>query len=203
MPTPGKALPRPSPDVPAGRRPDGDTPRPPSLPWPDPQRLRELSLLLAMPADDSIPVLRAMGETLCWLKPVLAELESLPLERWQAEHTRLFLNGYPRVACPPFASAYRQGQMGGSAVGDLQGLYRRAGLQATDLPADYLGTLLECAAFLLESGDHDDLLKELWQDHLAPWLPRFACDLAAHAQLGLYAGLAQELQKLWALQDDG
>jgi len=153
-------------------------------------------MLLAMPEDGSLPVLREMVKAAPWLAGDLAELEVLPLEHWQAEYTRLFLNGYPKAACPPFESAYRQGQMGGAVKGDLQALYLRAGLQATEAPADYLGTMLECAAYLQESDGKAELLEELCREHLALWLPRFVRDLREHARLRLYRSLAAQLAAL-------
>ncbi|MCU7805574.1 MAG: molecular chaperone TorD family protein [Candidatus Thiodiazotropha sp. (ex Lucinoma annulata)] len=43
------------------------------------------------------------------------------------------------------------------------------------MPADYLGTQLECSAYLSESirPDRSKLLKQLWQDHLQRRLPSF------------------------------
>lgn len=172
----------------------------------DAAELRLLAVLLAMPESESLDGLRDMLPAAPWLAPAVAELERLPLEHWQAEHTRLFISGYPRTPCPPFESAYRQGQMGGTTASELQGFYGRAGLTATEVPADYLGTLLECAAYLTDlaqergEGGGDcpaaALLVELWGDHLKRWLPRFARDLAEHAGLLLYRGLGSRLARL-------
>lgn len=158
--------------------------------------LRTLAALLAVPDDDGLEVLRDLLPLAPWLGPAIAELEVTPLAEWQGEHTRLFVSGYPTTPCPPFESAYRQGQMGGGAAADLAILYRRAGLEATGAPADFLGTLLECAALLEEQGDPGHLLPELWSAHLLRWLPRFAQDLQTHSALQLYRLLGAELTRL-------
>ncbi len=163
----------------------------------DPDQLRILALVLAQPAEDGLDVLRDLLPWAPWLRACIAELETIPLEHWQAEHTRLFVNGWPRTVCPPFESAYRQGRMKGSSTGELAGLYRRAGLQATEAPVDYLGTMLECAAWLGGQEDGADLLGELEHEHLRRWVPRFACDLREGAALSLYRGLADRLEWLY------
>jgi len=148
-----------------------------------------------MPETDALNALRDMRPQAPWLASSLPELERMPLEHWQAEHTRLFVSAYPRLPCPPYESAYRQGTMAGISAGELADLYRRAGLQAMDVPADYLGTMLECAAYLKETG-RDDLLRELTEEHLALWVPRFARDLVDHAELDLYRALGWQIGAL-------
>ena len=180
----------------------------------DPSHLRRLAMLLAMPETGALEALREIADAEPWLAEPIAELESRPLEHWQAEHTRLFVNGYPRTPCPPFESAYRQGNMGGTAAQDLQGLYRRAGLESGAVPPDYLGTQLEFAAYLLdagpasgpEAGDADclagTLATELWSEHLCRWLPRFARDLHTQSEWMLYRGLGERLARLCPVDDE-
>jgi putative dimethyl sulfoxide reductase chaperone len=170
------------------------------LQTPDPNQLRIFAALLAMPEDDALAAVRDMQALTPWLEPCLPELERTPLEHWQAEHTQLFISGYPKTPCPPYQSAYLQGTMGGTAASDLAKLYRRAGLQATDVPADYLGTILECAAYLQEQG-MDDLLTELMEENLQRWGPNFARDLAKNAKLGLYRELGVQLGHLFPPPD--
>ncbi len=155
-----------------------------------------LAALLAVPEGDGLDALRDLQPFAPWLEPAIAELEGLSLGQWQGEHTRLFVSGYPTTPCPPFESSYRHGQMGGVAARELVSLYQRAGLQATGAPPDYLGTLLECAAYLEERGDPEGLLPELWGEHLLRWLPRFAQELEAESDLLLYRLLGAELARL-------
>jgi putative dimethyl sulfoxide reductase chaperone len=176
----------------------------------DPSHLRRLAMLLAMPETGALEALREIADQEPWLAEPIAELESLPLEHWQAEHTRLFVSGYPKTPCLPFESAYRQGNMGGTAALDLQGLYRRAGLEAGETPPDYLGTQLEFAAYLLDAGPGDGgtdcpagvLAAELWDEHLCRWLPRFARDLQVNAESKLYRGLGERLARLCPAVED-
>jgi TorA maturation chaperone TorD len=163
-----------------------------------PEQLRLLGGLLAGPADDSLALLQALADDHPWLKPGVDELAALPLDQWQGEHTRLFVNGYPKTVCPPFESAYRHGCMHGTATTELGDLYRRLGLTAGDIPADYLGAELEAATWLLEQPEAADpaLRDELWDNHLSVWLPRFAADLWAESKLRLYRDLGARLAAL-------
>ena len=163
-----------------------------------PETLRLLSGLLASPGSDSLAVLRELAGEHAWLGEPVAELEQTPLEEWQAEHGRLFISGHPKTVCPPFESAFLSGGMFGVVCDQLGDFYRRAGLQAEGAPPDYLGTLLECAAFLLEQpcGHSNELLQELWREHLAAWLPKIGPVLQQESRLLLYRQLGQQLAGL-------
>ena len=65
------------------------------------QELRMLAALLAHPESDALEALKDMLPAAPWLAEAIAELARIPLEHWQAEHTRLFVSGYPKTACPP------------------------------------------------------------------------------------------------------
>lgn len=162
-----------------------------------PDHLRLLSALLASPTADSLGLLHELEGEHDWLSGPLEELKNAGLAEWQAEHTRLFINGHPKTVCPPFESAFLRGGMFGVACDELTGFYQRAGLRAEDMPADYFGTQLECAAWLLEQQcDHSSaLLQELWDRHLAIWAPRFAATLQAESRLMLYRQLGQQLEE--------
>lgn len=167
----------------------------------NPNGLRTLATLLAMPEADAIDALRDMHDQAPWLESSLPELEQLPLEHWQAEYTRLFITAYPKIPCPPYGSAYRQGTMGGTVARELVQLYRRAGLQPTDIPSDYLGTMLECAAYLQDQG-MEALLEELVDGHMKPWVPRFARDLQNQTRLDLYRVLGKQIENLFPETSD-
>lgn len=156
-------------------------------------QLRILAALLAQPEDDALDALRDLLPSAPWLTDAIAELERTPLAHWQAEHTRLFVNGWPKTPCPPFESAYRHGHMGGAARADLESLYLRAGLRAIEAPADYLGTILECAALLAEQAGMEPLRRELEDDHIRRWVPRFSRDLQENGGLILYRTLGERI----------
>lgn len=161
---------------------------------PTPNLLRTLSWLLGMPDQDSLSAIEDLTQTYPWLQQAAEQLNTIPLAHWQAEHTRLFLSGYPKTVCPPFESAYRHGCMDGPARTELEHLYRQAGLAPMDAPADYLGTLLECAAYLCDKNvSHQTIALALWDEHLRIWLPRFCSDLIQHSRLALYRLLGEQL----------
>lgn len=160
------------------------------------QILQSLAMLLGMPERDSLLTLQEMLSEHDWLQPAVDELAEIPLEHWQAEHTRLFISGYPETPCAPFESIYRHGQMEGPACEELKKLYARAGLSPTDdFPADYLGTMLAFAAWLLEQGtpEADIQLQELQQKHFTCWLPEFSERLTRDARLQLYRSMGEKL----------
>jgi len=157
--------------------------------------LRVLAVLLAMPDTDALGALEMLAPEAPWLVEVMDELRDQPLDRWQGEHTRLFINGFPRTPCPPFESAYRHGHMKGTAAEELESLYARSGLESPELPADFLGVMLEYAAYLEEAEADASLRQELWQEHLDRWVLRFAEDLSAHTRLRLYRELAARLER--------
>jgi TorA maturation chaperone TorD len=133
-----------------------------------------------------------------WLKPAADELDLLGLERWQSEHRRLLGRGDAASLCPPYESAYLDGGQHSLRMKSLKCLYRRTGMVPFGAPADYLGTLLECAADLTsDAAARRDLWLELWQGHLASWVPRFCRDLRAHTRMILFRVVAERLATLF------
>lgn len=162
-----------------------------------PDTLQTLAWLLGMPDQDALASIEGLVARYPWLQPAVQQLKTLPLEAWRAEHTRLFINGFPTTVCPPFESAYRHGCMDGPARSELESLYRQIGLEPMHVPADYLGTLLECMAYLRELGTAgESMISVLWNKHLRLWLPRFCRDLIQHSQLVLYRALGEQLSAI-------
>ena len=154
---------------------------------------RFCAMALAEPDGESLDLLQEQPCQPLWLAAALRELSALPLDAWQGEHTRLFT--FPAL-CPPFASAYlEEGTLNGHRAAALEKFYGELGLLPTGLPADYLGTICECAAFLREQGE-PEALQGFCQDTLGDWLDRFLDDLRAQSELLFYRGLAQELAGL-------
>ncbi len=162
------------------------------------EELQLLAAMLGAPTEESLPLLRDAATDYPWLHPGIEELEQTPLERWQAQHTALFINGYPTTPCLPFASPWRNGCMHGPVLEDLNDLLARIGVASEQLPPDYLGVLLECAALLQTTSSRDaaNLQRELWDEQLQPWLPRFAAALQQHSPLLLYRALGARLEAL-------
>jgi len=134
----------------------------------------------------------------------LEGLKSEPLEEVQYEYTRLFVNGYPKTACPPYESVYREGTMLGESAMDVYLIYRDWGLEVSEEEAgDHLAVMLEFLYYLAslrEAADDGEKLKAVeeategfWRDHLKPWLPQFAGDLTESAEKPFYARLGRVL----------
>lgn len=164
------------------------------------KQLRLLAGLLAKPEQESLEILQELAQEYFWLQPAVAQLASLALEQWQGEHTHLFVNGHPQTCCPPFESVYRNKIMNGPACEELNVLYKSIGLEPyVELPPDYLGMILECAAYLLEQEPlNQEVWNDLWHVHLLEWVPKFANDLQKCSNLLLYQQLGQQLHLLFA-----
>jgi putative dimethyl sulfoxide reductase chaperone len=150
--------------------------------------LRLHGLMLCMPDDKSLSLLQSLSTEQSWMQVGLDELAQTPLGHWQGEYTRLFINGLPNTAAPPYESVYREATISGPVVDELHALYADAGLTIGEMPADYLGTQLEFAAHLAAS-DHpkaDQWLTRLWHEHLQHWLPKFTADLCQQSRLLIY-----------------
>jgi TorA maturation chaperone TorD len=163
-----------------------------------PHKLRLLAGLLAAPGEGSLEIITELAQTELWLQSAVDQLTNFSLERWQGEHTYLFINGHPKTACPPFESVYRHGIMNGAVCSELASFYQKIGLEPIEeISPDYLGVLLECAAYLAEQQPFPTAWwEELWQHHLARWVPRFARDLQ-HSELFLYQQLGKQLERLF------
>ncbi|MCK5662819.1 MAG: molecular chaperone TorD family protein [Thiotrichaceae bacterium] len=164
-----------------------------------PQTLRIFAGLLAKPGEESLAAIEEIAHNNHWLYDSIQELKEFSLEHWQGEHTRLFISGHPKTFAPPFESAYINGIMNGPACSEIEQFYHSIGLDPIeDLPADYLGIMLECAAYLLESNSNtEDNFQILWEKHLAQWVPKFASDLQEHSHLRLYQQLGLKLKELF------
>ena len=154
----------------------------------DAETLRLHGLMLCMPDAESLSLLQTLSTEHAWMQAGIHELTETPLSHWQGEYTRLFVNGFPSTLAPPYESVYRHQTMCGPVVDELGELYRDAGLSVSQMPADYLGTQLEFAAYLAECDDPraTQWQARLWRDHLQHWLPRFIDDLCRHSRLLLY-----------------
>jgi len=157
------------------------------------ERLRLLAGLLSSPEEDAMAALGELGGAFPWLGEARLELSSLPIDEWRAEHCRLFINGFPNTPCLPFQSAQLDGMMPGPSTADVNAFYLELGLVADAVIPDYLGTMLECAAYLAETETLPEMEGLLWHRHLLRWLPRYAEILQSESQLALYRGLGREL----------
>lgn len=111
------------------------------------------------------------------------------------EYTRLFVNGLPKVPCPPYESVYREGTVMGESTLAVKARYSEAGLQVVDnfadLP-DHVAVELEFLCYLQSKGDkekHDSFVR----DHLSQWVPAFSEAINRDGELLFYKHAARVL----------
>ena len=139
------------------------------------------------------------------------------LQALQIEHTRLFINGVPRVLAPPYASVYAEGgQLMGQPAERALRAYQEAGLTlsaaAHALP-DHLAVELEFMAYLgraalaaKEQGDtaQAELMRQrsaaFLNECLLPWAPAWRQRVEESARLAFYPALAG-LVETWLKMD--
>ena len=163
-----------------------------------------LATLIGEPDKDALATLKAIKPSLDWLSDqALAELEQIPLEKWQMEHTQLFVNGYPTTPALPFESAWMEDQMMGQSTQAIEKLYQQAHYQPeAELPPDFLGSELLFLAFLLENHREEEAFLVAVLQRLHTWVPKFAMGLKIHAELRLYKDYAERLLNLFKIAYD-
>lgn len=114
------------------------------------------------------------------------------LERLQIEYTRLFINGIPHVAAPPYGSVYIDKSLQGQHASKTLLFYREHGFslkENADLP-DHIIHQLEFLSLLAEQGDGEaeaDFLRNLF----IPWFPHFKKRVEQEAQHPFYPVIVQ------------
>jgi len=114
------------------------------------------------------PALAEVGQ---WRQQPINHLDDL-----QTEYTRMFINAAPRMAVPPYASVYLDGDgcLYGRTTEKTRDFYRQAGYDLTDEtePADHISHELDFLAALTGEGRYSD--EELFlQTLFRPWFERF------------------------------
>jgi putative dimethyl sulfoxide reductase chaperone len=142
--------------------------------------------------------------------PVVQAAQALPtlngdLQALQVEHTRLFINGVPRVLAPPYASVYEDdGQLMGRPAARALRAYQAAGLTlsaaAHALP-DHLAIELEFMFYLgrraLDAADDGGALQrsaEFLNECLRPWVALWRRRVEESARLAFYPALARVIE---------
>jgi len=149
---------------------------------------RLFSLLFSYPTREDIDVIKKLSQQ----KPI-STLESIKLinivdlKDLQTEYTRLFINSYPTLPCPPYESFYREDIVYGKTVSEVTAIYRLHGLAYTykEEPPDHIGVELD---FLAETGDKDFL------DRMRQWVLEFTGRVKEHSTI--FGVFARELEEL-------
>ena len=109
------------------------------------------------------------------------------LEEVQVEHTRLFINGVPHVAAPPYASVYMEKTLRGPYSDKILHFYNTSGYDlkaGADLP-DSIIHQLEFLSFIVGDQNSEGEIEFLSQFFL-PWFPVFATRVKEEAQHPFY-----------------
>lgn len=167
-------------------------------------QLLSLSLLYPQPA--LLPQLEAAAAEVesSWAAALVAAFKATPLDDLQMEHTRLFVNNMPAVPCPPYEAAYVDGHLMSATTGAVAQFYAEWGLAQSLETADYLPVELQFVAYLAELAEQQPTAsvmierarRQFEREHLRSWLPRFAVDVQAHANLEFYRLVGQQLSAL-------
>ncbi len=153
-----------------------------SMQYPDPQwfngkYISSLKLLLAeVGAVEEKDILQTSFD----------EAEDL-LEDLQVEHTRLFINGAPHVAAPPYGSVYLEKTIRGKYSEEVLLFYHKHGFTMTgeaDLP-DNLIHQLEFLSCLAEE-NNQSVEEEFLSRFFLPWFSMFAARVKEEAQHPFY-----------------
>jgi len=153
--------------------------------------------------EDSGPLAKELDD----LAAGLDDLETVPLDNLQGEHTGLFVNNYPHVPCPPYESAYREKTLVGNATAAAAHTYRQWGLEVDNEFADYAGAELEFMAFVIRMSEEDDQTdtmpaqKTFLTNHLLTWMPKFAADIQRAAKLDLYRAFGKLLGDFLSMEE--
>lgn len=110
------------------------------------------------------------------------------LEDLQIEHTRLFINGVPHVAAPPYGSVYLEKTIKGKYSEDVLRFYNEHGFTLTgaaDLP-DSLVHQLEFLSCIAEDGNQE-AEEEFLSRFFLPWFSIFAERVKTEAQHPFYS----------------
>jgi TorA maturation chaperone TorD len=115
------------------------------------------------------------------------------------EYERLFV-GPGQVPCPPYESFWREDvsvdirrTLMGPCTAELKQIYAGLGLQmsaqSVELP-DHIAIELEALAYALSFEETGPLARQIFEDHLARWLPRLCRAVAHEASETFYRDLA-------------
>jgi len=149
----------------------------PDASWFNDQYREKLQLLLAtLGADDQS---KALEKSFTQSSDILEDL--------QVEHTRLFINGVPHVAAPPYASVYMEKTLRGPYSDKILHFYNTSGYDlkaGADLP-DSIIHQLEFLSFIVGDQNSEGEIEFLSQFFL-PWFPVFATRVKEEAQHPFY-----------------
>jgi len=128
---------------------------------------------------------------------IVPDLEEVPA--LLDDYERLFV-GPGQVPCPPYESFWREDvpvdirrTLMGPCTADLKRMYLELGLRvssrAGELP-DHIAIELEAMAYALSFDETGPVARQIFEEHLARWLPRLCRAVAHEAEQSFYRNLA-------------
>ncbi len=113
------------------------------------------------------------------------------IEKLEIEYTKLFINDYPQIIAPPFASAY-------FGVRDkiydyVEGFYKKAGylIKKRDFPPDYLIYELIFLGNLKED-KNTEFEKKFLEEHFLLWFKEFKTSIVESGESKFYSKIAEK-----------
>lgn len=119
---------------------------------------------------------------------LLEAMNSLEPVRLQNEYVRLFINALPEVPCAPYGSVYLEGSVMGESTVRVHEIYRKYGMETTELP-DHIAVESEFLAWLHGVAGNDEAARQDYHyllGHLKKWTSLFFDRVEQHDQLGCY-----------------
>ena len=136
--------------------------------------LKLFSLIFSYPNEETIKESIEIASKL-GLKELKEELENIDLNKLQIEYTRLFVNTFPKIPCPPYESYYVEGQVYGNSSISAKKYYAKHGLvfDYASEPADHVSVELEFLALTCDK----QFIKRFNK-----WFPIFAKCVKRHSK---------------------
>ncbi|HEX9714131.1 MAG TPA: molecular chaperone TorD family protein [Desulfurivibrionaceae bacterium] len=131
---------------------------------------------------------------------LLEAMHSLAPVRLQNEYVRLFINALPEVPCAPYGSVYLEGSVMGESTVRVGEIYRKYGMETTELP-DHIAVESEFLAWLHGKAADDEAARQDYHyllGHLKEWTSLFFDRVEQHDRLGCYRQSARLARTLLA-----
>jgi nitrate reductase assembly molybdenum cofactor insertion protein NarJ len=149
---------------------------------------RLFSLLFSYPSPEVVKLIEQLSNNKIFAKvESVSVFNSADLADLQVEYTRLFVNSYPTLLCPPYESFHREGALYGNAVTEVLQLYHQYQLEYVydGEPPDHISVELD---FFAETSDQEFL------DRMRQWIPQFTAGVKKNSTIyGVFAGDLEDL----------
>lgn len=144
---------------------------------------RLFSLIFSYPDETTLKEISKLKEVeeLSDYREKIEEFLKIPVQEVQPEYTRLFINSYPELLCPPYESFYRDGSVYGETSIEVREIYQKQGLEykATGEPPDSVSAELDFLAITAHPG---------FLSRFGKWISSFTERVKRHSKIyGVWA----------------